>query len=121
MLSLHYFAYSYLLVSAALSSINSELEEMGEIAGAGKGRILRKITIPLVLPAILSSFILTFSKAIGTFGVPAFLGMKIGYYTISTQLYNLVKQRQTNTGFTMSLVLIAIASITCLLYTSRCV
>ncbi len=111
-LSLHYFAYSYLLVSAALSSINSELEEMGEIAGAGKGRILRKITIPLVLPAILSSFILTFSKAIGTFGVPAFLGMKIGYYTISTQLYNLVKQRQTNTGFTMSLVLIAIASIT---------
>lgn len=30
-LSLHYYAYAYLLVSAALNSINSELEEMGEI------------------------------------------------------------------------------------------
>ena len=36
-LSLHYYAYAYLLVSAALNSINSELEEMGEIQGAGKG------------------------------------------------------------------------------------
>lgn len=35
-LSLHYYAYAYLLVSAALNSINSELEEMGEIQGAGK-------------------------------------------------------------------------------------
>lgn len=111
-LSLHYYAYSYLLVSAALGSINSELEEMGEIIGAGKIRILRKITFPLVLPAILSSVILTFSKAIGTFGVPAFLGMKVNYYTISTMLYSSVKQRQTNVGFGMSLILILIASLT---------
>lgn len=110
-LSLHYYAYSYLLVSASLRSINSELEEMGEIAGAGKIRILRKITFPLVLPAILSSLILTFSKAMGTFGVPAFLGMKVNYYTISTMLYNSIKQRQTNLGFALSLILIGIAAI----------
>jgi len=61
-LSIHYYAYAYLLVSAALRSINSELEEMGEIVGASKGLMLRKITFPLVLPAILSSVILTFSK-----------------------------------------------------------
>lgn len=111
-LSLHYYAYAYLLVSAALGSINSELEEMGEIIGAGKIRILRKITFPLVLPAILSSVILTFSKAIGTFGVPAFLGMKVNYYTIATMLYSNVKQQQTNIGFGMSLILIIIASLT---------
>ena len=40
-LSLHYYAYAYLLVSAALKSINSELEEMGEVVGAGKFLILR--------------------------------------------------------------------------------
>lgn len=111
-LSLHYYAYSYLLVSAALRSINSELEEMGEIVGASKAKILRKITFPLILPAVLSSFILTFSKSIGTFGVPAFLGMKINYYTISTMLYSNIRQRQTNTGFAMSLILISIAAIT---------
>ena len=42
-LSLHYYAYAYLLVSAALNSINSELEEMGEIQGAGKATILRNL------------------------------------------------------------------------------
>lgn len=110
-LSLHYYAYSYLLVSASLRSVNSELEEMGEIAGAGKMKILRKITFPLVLPAILSSLILTFSKSMGTFGVPAFLGMKINYYTISTMLYNSIKRRQNSIGFALSIILIAIAAI----------
>ena len=109
-LSIHYYAYAYLLVSAALRSMNSELEEMGEIVGAGKSLILRKITFPLVLPAILSSIILTFSKTMGTFGVPSFLGLKVNYYTISTSLYALI-QREKGTGFSISLVLILIASI----------
>ena len=109
-LSIHYYAYAYLLVAAALRSINSELEEMGEVVGASIFRILRKITLPLVLPAILSAFILTFSKTMGTFGVPSFLGLKVNYYTISTSLYATV-QRQKGTSFAISLVLIAIASL----------
>lgn len=109
-LSIHYYAYSYLLVSAALRSVNSELEEMGEIVGASKLHILRKITFPLVLPAILSALILTFSKSMGTFGVPSFLGLKINYYTISTSLYATV-QRQKGTSFAISLMLILIASL----------
>ncbi len=110
-LTIHYYAYAYLLVSAALGSINSELEEMGEIAGANKRRILSRITFPLVLPAILSAFILTFSKSMGTFGVPAFLGMKVNFYTISTMLYSTVKQRNTTIGFAIAMILIVIASI----------
>ena len=109
-LSIHYYAYAYLLVSAALRSVNSELEEMGEIVGAGKSLILRKITFPLILPALLSSLILTFSKSMGTFGVPSFLGLKVNYYTISTSLHATI-QREKGTGFSISLVLIAIASI----------
>ena len=90
-LTLHYYAYTYLLVSSALNSINSELEEMGEIQGAGKAMILRKITLPLVLPAILSAVILTFSKAI--------------------QLYMNINSRDTQTGFAMAILMIIIASI----------
>ena len=110
-LSIHYYAYSYLLVSAALRSVNSEYEEMGELLGANKYSILKSITFPLVLPAMLSSFILTFSKSMGTFGVPSFLGTKVGYYTVSTMLYSTIKNRQTNYGFAISLILIAIAAI----------
>ncbi len=111
-LVIHYYAYAYLLVSGALSSVNSELEEMGEILGANKATILRKITLPLVLPAILSAVILTFSKTMGTFGVPSILGMKIGYYTVSTSMYSSINNGQNTVGFVISLVLIAIAAIT---------
>jgi iron(III) transport system permease protein len=110
-LTIHYYTYSYLLISASLRSINSELEEMGEIIGATKKIILSKITFPLVLPAILSSFILVFSKSMGTFGVPAFLGLKTGYYTISTMLYSSIQQQQTAMAFSISLILISLAAI----------
>ena len=110
-LTIHYYAYAYLLISASFRSINSELEEMGEILGAGKLLMLRKITFPLVMPAIASSFILIFSKAMGTFGVPAFLGLKTGYYTISTMLYTSIKQQQTAMAFSISLILIGIAAV----------
>lgn len=110
-LSLHYYAYTYLLVSSALNSVNSELEEMGEIQGAGKAMILRRITLPLVLPAMLSAVILTFSKAIGTFGTINYLGSPVQYYTLSSQLYMNSKSQNTQTAFAMAIILIAIASL----------
>ena len=100
-----------LLVSAALNSINSELEEMGEIQGAGKATILRKITLPLVLPSMLSAIILTFSKAIGTFGVINYLGSKVNFVTLSSQLYMNSKSQNTQTAFAMALIMICLASI----------
>jgi len=110
-LTTHYYAYSYLLVSSALRSINSEVEEMGEIVGASKRQILTKITFPLVLPAILSAVILTFSKAIGTYAVPSMLGLKVNYYTISTMIHSTVNSSQANLGLTISLVLISISAL----------
>ena len=111
-LAISNFAFAYLFASGALQSINSELEEMGEIMGAGKLRMLRKITFPLVLPAIVSAFILIFARAIGSFSVPAFLGMRVNYDTISTVLFFSIRMRDNNTGFIISLVLIAIVAIT---------
>ena len=55
----------------------------------------------LVLPAILSAVILTFSKAIGTFGTINYLGSPVQYYTLSSQLYMNINSRDTQTGFAM--------------------
>ena len=49
--ALHYYTFFFLFVSAALLSIDSSLEEAAEIAGAGRWRIMRKITFPLVAPS----------------------------------------------------------------------
>ncbi|MFX3631251.1 MAG: ABC transporter permease [Candidatus Pristimantibacillus sp.] len=108
----HYFTFFYLLIAVALSSINSGLEETADILGAKRGTILRRITFPLVLPAILSAFILTFSKSMGTFGPAAFLGLPVKYYTIATMLYSSIRNRMEAQGYILSLVLIMIAAIT---------
>ena len=110
-LTIHYYAYAYLLGSSALQSINSELEEMGEIQGASKVKILARITFPLVLPALLSAFILTFSKAIGTFSVPAYLGFKVNYNTISTMIYSQSTSNNKAIAYAIAMILIAIASV----------
>lgn len=110
-LTLHYYAYTYLLVSAALNSVNSELEEMGEIQGASKTMILRRITLPLVLPAMLSAVILTFSKAIGTFGTINYLGSPAGFRTLSSELYSNSKSQNTQTAFAMAILMICIAAL----------
>lgn len=113
--AIHYYAYAYLLVATALRSVNSELEEMGQIAGAPKKMILRKITIPLVLPAVLSAVILTFTKCMGTFGVPSYLGSPVKFYTISTTLFNSITSGQKGVGYSVAIILILFASINVLI------
>ncbi|WP_445505482.1 ABC transporter permease [Niallia sp. 03091] len=109
-LTFNYFTFFFLLISVALSSINSSLEEMAEIIGASKLMTLRKITFPLVMPAIISGFILTFSKSLGSFSVPAFLGLPTKYYTISTMLNSSMQNRMISEAYILSIVLLMLCA-----------
>ncbi len=104
--ALHYYTFFFLFVTAALMSIDSSLEEAGELAGATRGRILRKITFPLVLPALLSGFIMTFSKVMGTYGGPALLGVPVKYYTVSTMIRSAIGIGDKADGFVLAITLI---------------
>ncbi len=108
-LSLHYYPFTYLLLSGALVSIDAHLEECGEVLGASRFTILRKITFPIVLPALLSAFILTFSRALGTFGTPYFLGAPVRYFTLSTTIYSNIVNRTPAVAYISALVLILIS------------
>ena len=110
-MSMHYYAFSYIMVSGALRSINSELEEMGEIQGASKAQILRHITLPLILPSVLSATVMTISKSIGTYGVPVNLGNRIGYYTLATKMRTFIDQGPQAVGYAMSIVLVLLAAL----------
>lgn len=110
--ALHYYTFFFLFVSAALLSIDSSLEEAGELAGAGRWRIMRKITFPLVIPAIASGFIMTFSKTMGTFGGPNVLGVPVRYYTLSTMLRSNTGIGDYGNGFVLAIVLILFAMVT---------
>ncbi|WP_112322174.1 ABC transporter permease [Oceanibium sediminis] len=93
-LSLHYFPFGFMLIGGALRNIDAQLEESAELLGASRPTILRRIVMPLALPAIFSTFLLTFSRGLGTFGTPAFLGGPVREFVLSTSLYaNLIGQR----------------------------
>ena len=110
-MSMHYYAVSYIQVSGALRSINSELEEMGEIQGANKAQILRHSTLPLIMPSVLSALVMTVSKSIGTYGVAANLGNRIGYYTLATKMRVFIDQGPQGVGYAMSIVLVGLAAL----------
>ena len=109
-LSMHYYAFTYIMVSGALRSINSELEEMGAIQGASTPQILKKITFPLIMPSILSAAIMTFSKSLGTYGVAANLGNRINFFTLATRMGQATTRGETSTAFVMTMVMIVLAS-----------
>ncbi|MBI5298383.1 MAG: iron ABC transporter permease [Chloroflexi bacterium] len=104
--ALHYYTFFFLFVSAALMSIDSSLEEAGELAGASRARILSKITFPLVVPALMSGFIMTFSKTMGTFGGPNVLGVPVRYYTLSTMIRSNTTISAFGDAFVLAIVLI---------------
>ncbi len=104
----HYFPFALLLVSGALVTIDAQLEECAEILGASRWAILRKITFPIVTPAFLSAFILTFGKTIGTFALPFFLGNPVRYHTLATMLFQSLKLGFEPIAYILSIVLIAI-------------
>jgi iron(III) transport system permease protein len=103
--ALHYYTFFFLFVAAALMSIDSNLEEAGELVGASRGRILRKITFPLVMPAILSGFIMTFSKVMGTFGGPNILGTPVKYYVVATMIRGSIGVGDNSDAFVLAIVL----------------
>jgi len=110
-LALHYYAYSYLLVSGALMTVDSELEEAGAICGLSRFRRLWRITMPLLLPALGSAVVLTFIRILGTFGTPALLGLPVRFFTFSTQIYASLNARNAGDGYMLALVLVVIAVI----------
>ena len=107
--ALHYYTFFFLFVSAALMSIDSNLEEAGDLMGASRWRIFRKITFPLVLPAILSGVIMTFSKVMGTFGGPNILGTPVRYYVVATMIRGSLGVGDKADAFVLSIVLILFA------------
>ena len=107
--ALHYYTFFFLFVSAALMSVDSSLEEAGDLMGASRWRILRKITFPLVVPAVLSGVIMTFSKVMGTFGGPNILGSPVRYYVLATMLRGSLGIGDKADAFVLAIVLILMA------------
>lgn len=117
---LNYYAYAYLLTMAALSSMNRQLEEAAMMHGASTGQIIRRINLPLVMPALVSAFVLTFAEGLGSFGVPYLLGLPADVQVMATYLYTSTTLGRYGDAYVLTVILIGMAGIT-ILFASRLV
>jgi len=75
--TLHFFPFILLNTAVSLSAIDSSLEEAAQNLGAHGARLLRLITLPLMLPGFIAGSLLTFIRAIDDLGTPLMLNYKI--------------------------------------------
>lgn len=107
-LGLHYAPFAYILIGGILRNMDANLEEAALILKASRSKIMRKITIPIVMPAMLSTFLLVFSSAMSAFAVPAFLGTSVRFQVLTTQMYRTLNGLNPGYGYIMALIMISI-------------
>jgi iron(III) transport system permease protein len=101
----------FLLVAGALRSMNPTLEEASLSAGAGIVQTTLRVTLPLVLPAILAGALLVFILAAEQFGVPAVLGTPAKIRVLTTSIWEAQSVYPPRDGLAaaLSLTLLVIA------------
>ena len=80
-LGLHYAPFAYILIGGIFRNMDANLEEAATILDTPKWKIMWRVTLPMVKPAILSTILLVFGSAMGSYPVPHYLGLT----TLSTK------------------------------------
>lgn len=106
---LHYAPFAYIMIGGILRNMDANLEEAAMMLNTPRNRIIRKITIPMILPAILSTFLLVFSSAMSSFAVPAFLGLPVRYQVLTTQLYRTLNGLNPGQGYCIAMIMILLS------------
>ncbi len=109
--SLYEMPFVFLMVAGALRSMDSALEEASLSAGAGVVGTTMRVTLPLVLPAILGGALLVFVLAAEQFGVPAVLGTPARIRVLTTSIVEsqAIYPPRTGLGASLSVTLLAMA------------
>ena len=80
-LGLHYAPFAYILIGGIFKNMDANLEEAATILDTPGWRIMTRIILPMIRPAILSTILLVFGSAMGSYPVPHYLNLT----TLSTK------------------------------------
>ncbi len=112
---MYLFPFVFIQVAGALERMDPTLEESARVSGAGLFTITRKITIPLVLPSILSGALLIMLYSMAHFGTVAVLGISNGIFNLPTLIDQRIHESAGNfasirTGTVLASVLVVSAA-----------
>lgn len=101
-----------LSLEGALRTVGTRYEAVGATLGGRPTTVLRRITMPLVLPALVSGAVLSFARALGEFGATlTFAGSLQGVTrTLPLEIY-LQRETDPDAAVALSLVLVVVAVI----------
>ena len=106
-LGIHYAPFAYILIGGILRNMDANLEEAATILKASRFKILRRITLPIVAPAMISTILLVFSSSISSYTVPYFLNKDGSFQSISITLRSALSQGKTSEGYVIATILMA--------------
>ncbi len=106
----HYYSLAFTVIAASLASVNSDLVESAQMTGAGRGRIIVGIILPVTLPAVVAGASLTFAGAVSNFAAPALLGLPVRMQTLATRLFGMIEIGQTARGYVIAILLILVSA-----------
>jgi len=78
---------AFVMISAAMKSMDPSLEESSRVLGAGKMRTALRITLPLVAPGVLSATVFVFAEMLGAFAAAFVLGIPGRFYVVTTAIW----------------------------------
>jgi iron(III) transport system permease protein len=79
-----------ILIEPAQRLMDSSYEEASTMSGAGTWTTLRRVTVPLLAPTLLTAMIASLIKALEAFEVEQLLGVPVGIQVYSTRVFNLL-------------------------------
>jgi iron(III) transport system permease protein len=79
------YVYFYLFTSAALVRLDASYAEAAAALGAGRAATLRRVTLPMLAPAIGGAALLVFMTSMGSFSAPYVFGG--GFRVLTTQIF----------------------------------
>jgi len=106
-LGIHYAPFAYILIGGILRNMDANLEEAATILKASRFKILRRVTLPIVMPALLSTILLVFASSVSSYTVPMFLGIKGNFWTLSLKMKSLLNiSQKVGEGYVIAVVLL---------------
>ncbi|WP_158294221.1 iron ABC transporter permease [Kribbella sp. VKM Ac-2568] len=97
-LSIYSIPVVFLYLRPALLSVNPSMEEAGRLLGAGRFRVVRRILLPAIRPAILSSALIVFINCLADFAVVGVLGIRAHIDVVALRIVELTTKGALDTG-----------------------
>lgn len=96
--SIHGYPLIFLLMSAAFRNMDTSLEEAALTSGSGTWESFRRVTLPLMKPAVFSVLLITFIRAIESFEAAALIGLPARISVMTTKIYLAIHQFPSDFG-----------------------